>query len=574
MTYFTLAWPQRNASAGSVRVFSILRGLQRAGCRVTVAGPGKASEHSRWLEEHGIAVQRLPTSGPAGLARKWVSDGPISPQCAAPSCLRPQVALFNSMAAEEHYGWQVRRAARQEPRGEQAPRPALVLDTQDLHGLRAARQSACEASGALHPSAVHLPQGAVDWSVSQVPQDTGQEGLHAALAVRPPRLSQLGVAQPGSGSSGSSSSGSSAGGGRDMWGVLRREIASLSRCDAAFVVSPAEVHLLETMRRQEQAAATAEPMPGCASAPPQRDESGGSAPSLGHLAIELLPFAFTTSFSTMREQSDAPGNNEPRIPAPSPLPPAGARLPFEAREQGAVFLGSMLHPPNRDALLWLGQVWPRVRARVPGAVLRVHGPAMRKVDKDALHRPEQGLLVLGQAPDLQCIARARVLLAPLRFGAGIKGKVAEAWARGTPVVTTPVGSEGMWGVRGSGGGVQLRAAGGPPLGPLPSEGAGGLPWGGHGACRTGEELAAATARMLHYESEWQRASAAGRALVAGMYSEKSFEESLVNTVCVALSRVTGSVERRRQEYTEKWDALQFKRAAQDARPPGSTSWQL
>jgi glycosyltransferase involved in cell wall biosynthesis len=64
----------------------------------------------------------------------------------------------------------------------------------------------------------------------------------------------------------------------------------------------------------------------------------------------------------------------------------------------------------------------------------------------ALHAPERGLHVHGHASDAalaEALRGARALLAPLRFGAGLKGKVVEAWAHGTPVVTTPIGAEGM-----------------------------------------------------------------------------------------------------------------------------------
>jgi len=167
----------------------------------------------------------------------------------------------------------------------------------------------------------------------------------------------------------------------------------------------------------------------------------------------------------------------------------------------------------------------------PGPVLRVYGPSIRKEDKLALHRPEHGLLVLGQAPDLGCIARARVLLAPLRFGAGIKGKVAEAWARGTPVVTTPIGSEGMWTGPGVGSGsapsghviseLEMMPQAGPPMWPdIDEVDADGdnesnqgdwdnRAWGGLGLCETADELAEATARLLTSEAAWKQASAAG-----------------------------------------------------------------
>ncbi len=55
-----------------------------------------------------------------------------------------------------------------------------------------------------------------------------------------------------------------------------------------------------------------------------------------------------------------------------------------------------------------------------------------------------GILVKGFAPSLDIMQQYRVCLAPLRFGAGLKGKIVDSWAHGLPVCTTPVGAEGMF----------------------------------------------------------------------------------------------------------------------------------
>ena len=84
----------------------------------------------------------------------------------------------------------------------------------------------------------------------------------------------------------------------------------------------------------------------------------------------------------------------------------------------------------------------RCRAARVGRVRECGGPGRR------LRSPPH--LARGRAPNLSVLGRARVLLAPLRFGAGLKGKVVEAWARGTPVVTTPIGAEGSFPAAASG----------------------------------------------------------------------------------------------------------------------------
>ena len=62
----------------------------------------------------------------------------------------------------------------------------------------------------------------------------------------------------------------------------------------------------------------------------------------------------------------------------------------------------------------------------------------------ALHAPADGVHVQGEISEERlnaALRRARALLAPLRFGAGLKGKILHAWAQRPPVVTTPIGAE-------------------------------------------------------------------------------------------------------------------------------------
>jgi len=116
---------------------------------------------------------------------------------------------------------------------------------------------------------------------------------------------------------------------------------------------------------------------------------------------------------------------------------------FEAR-QHFVSIGNFRHAPNWDAVLWLKQeIWPRIRQALPEAELHVYG-AYPPPKATALHNAREGFLVKGWAPDADWVmTRARVCLAPLRFGAGIKGKLVDAMRCGTPSVTTPIGAEAM-----------------------------------------------------------------------------------------------------------------------------------
>lgn len=106
------------------------------------------------------------------------------------------------------------------------------------------------------------------------------------------------------------------------------------------------------------------------------------------------------------------------------------------------FIGYYPHRPNADAALWFADaVMPRVLDRVPHAVVELIGadppPELRA-------RESSSVRVLGWVDDLdRALAQTAVGVAPLRFGAGVKGKVGEMARRGIPVVSTSVGVEGM-----------------------------------------------------------------------------------------------------------------------------------
>lgn len=119
--------------------------------------------------------------------------------------------------------------------------------------------------------------------------------------------------------------------------------------------------------------------------------------------------------------------------------------PFE-RRSGFLFVGNFQHPPNADAVdHLLDDVWPAVRSRLPDVTLHLVGAGMR-ASTVAKAGEVEGVVVHGWLPDLEpVLGRARVFLAPLRFGAGVKGKIGQALASGVPVVTTSVGAEGMVG---------------------------------------------------------------------------------------------------------------------------------
>jgi hypothetical protein len=135
------------------------------------------------------------------------------------------------------------------------------------------------------------------------------------------------------------------------------------------------------------------------------------------------------------------------------VPPADVRVlsnvhhpvgevPGPQGRAGLLFVGSFDHLPNRDAVAWMVRdVLPLVYRRHPGTVLHVVGS---NPSPDVLELAGDAVEVHGWVPDLvpwhqQC----RLSVAPLRYGAGVKGKVGESMAAGLPTVCTPVAVEGM-----------------------------------------------------------------------------------------------------------------------------------
>lgn len=121
-------------------------------------------------------------------------------------------------------------------------------------------------------------------------------------------------------------------------------------------------------------------------------------------------------------------------------------LPRFNERQHFISIGNFRHEPNWDAVLYLKHaIWPLIRAQLPQVELHIYG-AYPPPKATQLHNPKQGFCVKGWADDaLAVMQQARVCLAPLRFGAGIKGKLFDAMRCGTPSITTSIGAESMHG---------------------------------------------------------------------------------------------------------------------------------
>ncbi len=175
--------------------------------------------------------------------------------------------------------------------------------------------------------------------------------------------------------------------------IARREIASIFRCDLSLIISKFEMELLTDFFKVD------------------------------HSLLHYLPFLL----DPIEESTKENWTN------------------FDERED-FISIGNFLHQPNWNAVLYLKEeIWPKIRAKLPEAELHIYG-AYSSAKVEQLHKPEKGFMVKGRAEDAQTVMKsARVCLAPLRFGAGLKGKLIEAMQCGTPSVTTSVGAEAMHG---------------------------------------------------------------------------------------------------------------------------------
>ncbi len=114
-----------------------------------------------------------------------------------------------------------------------------------------------------------------------------------------------------------------------------------------------------------------------------------------------------------------------------------------AERQDIVFVGGFRHPPNVDAVRWfVAEVWPHVRARLPD--LRFHCIGSHTPPDIEALATQPGVLVHGHVADIDpYMDGCRLGIAPLRYGAGVKGKVNLSMAHGQPVVATSCAIEGM-----------------------------------------------------------------------------------------------------------------------------------
>lgn len=303
-------WPEPNSSAAGGRMMQLISLFKEEGYDITFASPAMDSVYMVDLE--ALDVEKKSISLNSSSFDVFIKE------------LNPSVVLFDRFMIEEQFGWRV---------AENCPDALRILDTEDLHCLRLARQKA-------------FKEGREFYLTDLFSED-----------------------------------------------VAKREIASILRCDLSLVISEFEMELLESVFKIDKA------------------------------LVYYLPFLL-----------------EPIQISSMEVTPS-----FEEREN-FVFIGNFLHEPNWNAVQYLKEtIWPLIKERFPEGILHVYGayPSQKILQ---LHNIKEGFHIMGRAADAQeVVKRARVVLAPIRFGAGLKGKLVEAMICGTPSMTTNIGAEAMFG---------------------------------------------------------------------------------------------------------------------------------
>ncbi|WP_299127024.1 glycosyltransferase [uncultured Winogradskyella sp.] len=301
-------WPEPKSSAAGIRMLQLIEQFQKQEYNIVFASASKTSDNTFDLSQLSVTTQPI-------LLNDSSFDAFITQ-------LKPAIVLFDRFMIEEQYGWRV---------AEHCPDALRILDTEDFHGLRKARELALKES--------------VEVSTEHLQNDT-----------------------------------------------TKREIASIYRCDLSLIISEVEIEILTNKFKIDKA------------------------------LLYYLPFLLEPISENINDQ-----------------------LPSFEERQHFITIGNFLHPPNYDAVLYLKQsIWPLIRQQLPKAELHIYG-AYESQKVTQLHNEKEGFFIKGFAEDVNAIMQnAKVCLAPLRFGAGLKGKLIDAMQNGTPCVMSSIAAEGMF----------------------------------------------------------------------------------------------------------------------------------
>lgn len=162
-----------------------------------------------------------------------------------------------------------------------------------------------------------------------------------------------------------------------------------------------------------------------------------------------------------------------------------------------ICIGNGKHAPNVDAVVWLKEeIWPKIRKELPAVQLHVFGAYLPQQIKE-MHSSRENFLIKGWVADAEkAMGEAKINLAPLRFGAGIKGKLILAMQAGTPSVTTSIGAEGLHE---------------------------GMSWSGTVADNA-DDFAKAAIALYNNQNEWHKAQQNGSAIINSVYRKEKLHD--------------------------------------------------
>ena len=168
-----------------------------------------------------------------------------------------------------------------------------------------------------------------------------------------------------------------------------------------------------------------------------------------------------------------------------------------------ICIGNGKHAPNIDAIVWLKkEIWPLIRESLPKVNLHIYGGYLPEHIRQ-MHNPKDGFYVEGWAESVtEVMEQSRINLAPLRFGAGIKGKLIDAMQCGTPSITTSIGAEGIHGE---------------------------LPWNGWITDDT-DSFANAAVALYNNASDWRRSQENGVAIINTFYDKATLDKRLSDKI--------------------------------------------
>ena len=296
-------FPEPNSTAAGSRMIQLMDLFLTQNYQITFLSTATISENSFDLSSKNISFQNI-----------VLNDSSFDELI---KNLNPEIVIFDRFTTEEQFGWRV---------SEQVPNAVKILDTEDLHFLRTAREKAFKQNRNLE---------------------------HLDL----------------------------------INDVFKREIASILRCDLSLIISEFEMNLLIEKFRIDENILFYLPLFGEVKKP-------------------------ETSFS---------------------------------ERKNFISIGNFLHEPNWQTVLQLKKLWKNIKNQLPEAEIHIYGAyASEKVFQ--LHNEKEGFIIKGRAENVESVfSQAKVLLAPIPFGAGIKGKLLESMQFGLPNVTSAVGAEAMQG---------------------------------------------------------------------------------------------------------------------------------